>query len=152
MKEQIIKVGNKKTVETRLYGWLDVHVCYTGYNSIPFKIDDDNYQIKCICNSSGVSVNKFKEMYINFNLKELNISEEEFLSHFMLTGHIIEFYVYYDRAKRLSNLIYAYYYEKNKKFVPDKYGRYVIVFKKLNSIKPQNRAKIDMPNPELWEG
>lgn len=146
----MIKVGNETEIKKRLNWWYDRHVCYTGYGSKPFKVDDNNYQIKCICNSSGLTVNKFKEVYINFNLKELHITEETFLSHFVMPGYITEFYIYYDRALKTKNLIYAYYYEENKKFKPDKYGRFYTVFNKLDNFKTQTKAKIDVPNPYYW--
>ena len=109
----MIKVGNLEEVKKRSYWWLGIHVCYTGYKSKPFKVDEDNYQIKCICNSGGLSVNRFKTIYINFNLKELGISEDTFLSHFVMPGYITEFYIYYDRAKKYQNLVYATYYREN---------------------------------------
>ena len=96
-----------------------------------------------MCNSGGITVNKFKEIYINFNLKELNISEDEFLSHFVMPGYITEFYIYYDRAERLSNFVYAYYYESNRKLMPDPYGRFNIIFRKLDKFKTQDKAKFD---------
>lgn len=97
----MIKLGNEYEREKRINWWEDVHVCYTGYNSKPFKVDEDNYQIKCLCNAGGLTVNKFKEIYINFNLKELQISEGTFLSHFVMPGYVTEFYVYYDRAEKI---------------------------------------------------
>ena len=147
----MVKVGNKDGVFKRTYGWEDGHVCYTGYNSKPFKVDENNYQIKCICNAGGYSVNKFKTIYINFNLIELGISEETFLSHFVMPGYITEFYIMYDRAKKYENLVYAYYYEKNRKLIPDPYGRFNIIFRKLDKFKTQDKAKIDEPNPRYWE-
>lgn len=146
----MIEVGNKKDEMKRNYGWLDTYICYTGYNSKPFKIDDVNYQIKCLCNIGGWTVNKFKIIYINFNLKELNISEEVFLSHFVMPGHITEFYIQYDKAKKINNLVYAYCYYGNKKFMPDKYGRYNMIYEKLDKFKTQDKAKIDIPNPNYY--
>lgn len=146
-----IEIGDKKELFKRSYWWWDRHICYTGYNSKPYKVDDDNYQIKCICNSGGETVNKFKEIYINFNLKELNISEDLFLSHFVHPGYITEFYIYYDRAKKYQNLVYAYYYCDNQKLMPDPYGRFNIIFRKLNKIKPQIKAKIDVPDPDFYK-
>ena len=142
-----IEVGNYNETKKRWYGLDDVSLCYTGYNSKPFKVDENNYQIKCIRNAGGWSVNKFSQICINFNLKELGISEEEFFSHFVMPGYIVEFKVHYDRAKRLSSLIYAYHYYDNVKFKPDYYGRYATVFEKLDSMKPQTKALIDVPNP-----
>jgi len=142
-----IEVGNFEEVKRRNYWWNDMYVCYTGLNSKPFKVDENNYQIKCICNAGGITVNKFKTVYINFNLRELNITEETFLSHFVLPNYIIEFYIYCDYAKKLNNLLYAYYYWNNNKFVPDKYGRYNIVFSKLDKLTPQTKEKIDTSNP-----
>ena len=143
-----IKVGDYNETNKRWYGWDDIALCYTGYNSKPFKVDEDNYQIKCIRNSGGWSVNKFNEIHINFNLKELGITEEEFLSHFVMPGYIIEFKIYYDRAKRLKSLVFAYYYCDNVKFRPDRYGRYAAIFNKLDKMKPQEQARIDVPNPD----
>lgn len=148
----VLKVGNKDEVYKRSYGWQNVHVCYTGYNSKPFKVDEDNYQIKCLCNAGGITVNKFKEIYINFNLKELGVSEETFLSHFVAQGFVTEFYIYYDRAKRWNNFVYAYYYEKNRKLMPDARGKYNMIFRKLIKFKTQTKAKIDVPNPDYYEG
>lgn len=148
----MIKVGNSDEEYKRSYGWLDTHICYTGYNSKPFKVDEDNYQIKCICNAGGLTVNKFKTIYINFNLKELNISEEEFLSHFIMPGYITEFKIKYDRAKKLQSLVYAYYYEGNRKLMPDPYGRFNIIFRTLDKFKTQDKAKIDQPNPKYYKG
>lgn len=45
----MIKVGSETEIKKRLNWWYDRHVCYTGYGSKPFKVDDNNYQIKCIC-------------------------------------------------------------------------------------------------------
>lgn len=139
----MIKVGNKEEMMKRSYGWLDTYACYTGYNSKPYKVDNDNYQIKCLCNAGGLTVNKFKEIYINFNLKELNITEEKFLSHFIMPGYITEFHIYYDRGERWNNFVYAYYYEGNKKLTPDPYGRFNIIFRKLDKFKNQDKAKVD---------
>ena len=55
-----IEVGNFEEVKRRNYWWNDMYVCYTGLNSKPFKVDENNYQIKCICNAGGITVNKFK--------------------------------------------------------------------------------------------
>lgn len=143
-----IEIGNYSEAKKRWYGWEYVALCYTGYNSKPFKVNKDNYQLKCIRNASGWSVNKFNTVYINFNLKELGIDEETFLSHFVMPGYITEFKIHYDRAKRLSNLVYAYHYFENEKFVPDKYGRYATVFSKLDKMQSQDKAKIDVPNPD----
>lgn len=147
----MIEIGNKEERDKRLNWWNDLCVCYTGYNSKSYKVDKNNYQIKCICNSGGLSVNKFKEVYINFNLKELDIAEDIFLSHFVMPGYITEFYVYYDGAFKTKNLIYAYYYKGNKKFLPDKYGRFAKVFTKLNNIKLQTCVIKDMPNPYYFK-
>ena len=148
----MIKVGNKEEMKKRAYYWNDRYVCYTGYNSKPFKVDEETYQIKCLCNACGETVNKFKEIYINFNLKELNISESTFLSHFIMPGYITEFYIYYDRAERLNNFVYAYYYENNKKLMPDSYGRFNIIFRKLDKFKTQDKPKIDKRKPYYWNG
>lgn len=146
----MIKVGNLEEVKKRSYWWLDIHICYTGYKSKPFKVDENNYQIKCICNSGGLSVNRFKTIYINFNLKELGISEETFLSHFVMPGYITEFYIYYDRAEKYQNLVYAIYYRENKKLMPDSYGRFNNIFYKLDKFKTQDKAKIDQPKPNYF--
>lgn len=137
----MIKIGNIKETDKRSYGWEDHLICYTGYNSKPFKVDKNNYQLKCICNAGEWSVNKFKTIYINFDLSFLGITEKEFLSHFVMLGYIIEFYVYYDRSCSAKNYIHAYRYHDNNKFIPDKYGRYAKVFKMLDDMKPQTRIK-----------
>ena len=150
MSNKVICVGDYNETKKRWYGWERVALCYTGYNSKPFKVDEDNYQIKCIRNAGGWSVNKFNTVYINFNLKELGIDEETFLSHFVKPGYIIEFKVYYDRAKRLQSVVYAYHYYENVVFRPDYYGRYATVFNKLDKMAPQDKAKIDVPNPDWF--
>ena len=137
----MIDVGNKNETNKRFYGWEDHLICYTGYNSKPFKVDENNYQLKCICNAGGWSVNNFRTIYINFNLSFLGITEKDFLSHFLIPGHIIEFYVYYDRSQNASNYIHAYSYHDNRKFNPDRYGRYNKVFNLLNNMKKQITAK-----------
>ena len=43
----MINVGNKNETDKRFYGWEDHLICYTGYNSKPFKVDENNYQLKC---------------------------------------------------------------------------------------------------------
>ena len=48
-------------------------------------------------------------------------------------------------------MIFAYYYEKNRKLMPDKYGRYDLIFRKLDKFKTQDKAKIDKPNPYYWK-
>ena len=39
----MIKVGSTQEREKRINWWEDVHISYTGYNSKPFKVDEDNY-------------------------------------------------------------------------------------------------------------
>ena len=58
-----------------------------------------------------------------------------------MSGHIIEFYVYYDESLKASNYIHAYSYHDNRKFNPDKYGRYKKVYEMLNKMKVQSREK-----------
>ena len=137
----MIAAGDKKEVNKRFYGWENHLVCYTGHNSKPFKVDENNYQLKCICNAGGWSVNKYKTIYINFNLSFLDVTEEDFLSHFIMPGYIIEFYLYYDRSSESDNYIHAYYYHDNKKFIPDKYGRFTKVFRMLDKMTAQTRVK-----------
>ena len=68
----------------------------------------------------------------------------------MLPNHIIEFYIYCDYTKKLNNVFFAYYYYDNCKFTPDKYGRYNIVFSKLDKMTPQTKAKIEVSNPNYF--
>ena len=150
IKDSTVFIGDFEECCRRYKYWNFKKVCYTGYNSALLKIDDYNYQLKCICNSKEMYEEEYEEIYIHFDLNRLKIDEATFLSHFNEVGHIIEFYVYYDCSEDTNNLIYAAYCEGFKKLMPDN-ERYTKIFNLLNKIKEQKKIKYDEPVINYWK-
>lgn len=116
-------------------------LCYTGLNSKPFKISDSVYQLKCYSAAPYYSTDNFHIVYLEFDLNKLNVLEEDFLKLF-ISPYILEFTISYeDFSNTIEDVIK---YENPKIYLPDKYtgSRYTKLFRKLQTIKPQDKEKI----------
>ncbi len=109
---------------------------YFGRNSLPFKVDDNSYQIKCMHPNFHTS-KQFKTITLQFDLNDKYITEDRILNNFKTDYMLISKVTYYYTNKQNLYFVKSFY---NPKIVrPDKYNAETMrkVLDRLNKLTVQ---------------
>lgn len=117
---------------------------YFGKNSIPFKVNDSTYQIKCL-RRIYPTTEDFRCIYLQFTLNDNATLEmlNEFTTEYMKVSHI-------SYLATCGDVFVVKEFEKPKMVKQNKYDATLMnrVFCRLNHLKMQSKAKTISENRE----